>query len=163
MQNFIELTLADGNELDIPKGSILTMEEMTKETNPNFPDARAFIHYALGREVSTALVKETVSDLFFHLDVNVSPIKWLKLTRKEDGLRLVFPAHMVVSRMALEDGCRLTVNIGDMQKTFTVNESRREIKKWSETSTNTEETNDEELPTDDVSGSRRRAGKRVRS
>lgn len=146
MSNFLELTLADGRELDIPKGSIVMIEEMTEKTNPNFPDARAFIHYVVGGEVMTALLKETVSDLFFHLDVNVSPIRWLKLTRLDEGLRLIFPAHIVASRMALEEGCQVTVSVGNTQKSFVVKESRREIKKWSEGSDPTEERTDEELP-----------------
>lgn len=164
MQKFLELTLADGKELDIPNGSIMMMEEMTEKTNPNFPEARSFIHYAVGREVNTALLKDTISDLFFHLDINVAPVKWLKLTRKEDGLRVVIPAHMVVSRMAIDDGCRLTVAVGDQQKVLTVNESRREIKKWSDDSGQpAEEKTNEELPPADVPGSGRRNGKRVRS
>ena len=82
----------------------------------------------LGQEVRTAVLETSLSDLFYHTDVNVSAVKWLKLTYQKTGLRVVLQAANVVSRMAQDEGCQLTVLIGNDQKTIAVNESRDEIK-----------------------------------
>lgn len=128
----IEFTLANGKELDIPDGSIIMFEEMREDTNPNFPNARCFVRYALGGDVKTAVLVNKVEDVLFELGINATPAGWLKLTMKDSNLRVIIQVKNVVAREAIEDGCELTVETGAGVMPLTVNESRREIKKWSE-------------------------------
>ena len=131
MHKMLELTLADGKELDIPAGAVVMFEEMNSETNPNFPSARAFLTYVMGNELRTAITSTKFEDLMFELEINTQP-GWLRLTQKETGLRVILLSKNVVGRLSLEDGCEVSYVRGEEVRTITVNESRREIKKWSE-------------------------------
>jgi len=133
MLNFMELTLADGREIDIPIGTAVMVEEMTETTNPNFPAARAHFTYGLGEKVNTALLSTKLSDLILELGINTAPSgTWLQLTRKDTGLALIVLVKNVVGRMALDEGCQISVVVGENVQIYEVNESRRQIKKWSQ-------------------------------
>lgn len=126
----IELTLADGKELDIPEGSILLFEEMTAETNPNFPDAKCFIFYLLGNDVLAATLSNKFEDILFETKATTNP-QWVRLTI-DDGRRLGVLAHTIISRRAEEDGCSISVLVRNQPEVYKVKETRRQIKKWSE-------------------------------
>ncbi len=128
----LELNLADDKELDIPAGAVIMFEEMTKGANPHFPKATVFLRYAMGNELRTAILKDKLSDLLFELDINVDAGgSWLKLT-KDTGEKLVIQTKNVVGRMTLDEGCQVSVVVGGDVLPFTVKETRRQIKKWSE-------------------------------
>lgn len=131
MNPMLELTLADGKELDIPTASVVMFEEMNEGTNPNFPNARSFVLYGLGEGLRNGILSTKFEDLMFELNVSTLP-GWLRLTRKHDGMRIVLLAHNVVGRLGLEDGCEISYMLGKDVHSVVVNESRREIKKWSE-------------------------------
>jgi hypothetical protein len=133
MLQMLEVMLADGKELDIPHGSVVMFNELNKDSNPNFPNARSFIRYILGDGLNTGILSTPFEDLIFELGVNTAPPgKWLRLTRKDTGLRVILPVENVVSRTSLDEGCRISYRIGQDVESVEVNESRREIKKWSE-------------------------------
>ena len=132
----LEFMLADDKELDLPSGAIVVVEEMNSETNPNFPAARSYIRYVLGGETMTSILKTKFEDVLFEIDANVDP-SWLKLTRS-DGMRLALPSSCIVGRMALDEGCQITVSDGANLIKYSVKESRRQIKKWSEKSNSPE-------------------------
>ena len=131
MNQTLELMLADGRELDIPPHSLVLIEEMKKGANPNFPEARTYVHYSIGTALRTALLKTKIEDLIFELDINTTNNRWLKLTKCTDERMLVL-AHTIVSRMATENGCQIDVQVGRDPSTYEVKESRREIKKWTD-------------------------------
>lgn len=126
----IELTLADGKELDIPEGSIVQFEEMKEDTNPNFPSARAFIFYQLAGEILTATLNNKFEDILFETKATSDP-NWLRLTLIDDR-RIGVLKNTIIARRSNEEGCRLTVAVTDRPQVIDVKESRREIKKWSE-------------------------------
>jgi hypothetical protein len=126
----IELTLADGKEMDIPEGSIVQFEEMKEDTNPNFPTARAFIFYRLAGEILTATLNNKFEDILFETKATTDP-RWLRLTL-EDGRRIGLLKDAIISRRSKDDGCTLTVAVTEQPQVIDVKESRREIKKWSE-------------------------------
>lgn len=135
MTPMLELTLADGRELDIPSGSVVMFESMLENANPHFPNARAFIRYAMGNDLRTAVLSTKVEDLIFDLGINTeAPSKWLRLDKKT-GERLVLLSVNVVGRLALEEGCEISYMIADRVEATEVTQSRREIKKWSERET----------------------------
>jgi hypothetical protein len=132
MTPMLELMLADGRELDVPSGSIVMFEEMKEGKNPNFPNARSFIRYALGEDLRTAIVSTKVEDMIFDLGINTAaPGRWLRLTKKS-GERIVLLVGNVVSRMAMAEGCEISYVVGRDTESVEVSESRREVKKWSE-------------------------------
>jgi len=132
MTPMLELTLADGRELDIPSGSVIMFEGMNEGANPNFPSAKSFIRYGMGSEVRNGVLSTKVEDLVFELGINTSaPSKWLRLTKKT-GEALVLLSGNVVGRMSLEEGCEVSYVVGDVVEVAQVTQSRREIKKWSE-------------------------------
>lgn len=133
MQPMLELTLADGREMDIPLGSVIMFEEMTDKTNPNFPTARSFIRYAMGNDLRTAVSTMKVEDLSLELNVAANR-NWIKLTQQDEGKsRLYVLSGNIVGRTTLESGgCEINLIIGGQVQSYFVNESRREIKKWTE-------------------------------
>lgn len=131
LKTFLEILLADDKAMDIPLTAPVCFFEIGEGVNPNFPDAKAFIHYVIGQDISSALLKTKVEDLILDLDVNVNPQDWLQLTTNDD-MKLVCRARDVVSRTETEEGTNLTLDFGKGNMVFSVKESRKQIKKWSE-------------------------------
>lgn len=129
---FLELTLADGEALDIPGGSITMFEGMGNNPNETMPEAKAFIRYSIGNDDFHAWIKETFSDILRLLDINVRPGNWLLLTR-ETGDRVAFLKDNIIGRQSIKSdtaSCEVTVLLtrGGIVGTFKVQESRDEIK-----------------------------------
>lgn len=134
MNNLLELTMADGKELDIPTGTVFMFEELLKGFHPSFPEAKSFIRYSFGANSPprTAMLMTKMSDLKLELDINVQPPgKWLVLHRMT-GEEVVLLVDNVVGRMAMEDGTEVSYLHGQEVEVAHVKESRREIKKMSE-------------------------------
>lgn len=133
MSRYLELTLANGNALDIPPSSVTLFEAMHRGKNANFPEARSFIRYTLGQDDRIGLLSDSFEDLLRLLDVNVRPGVWVLLTR-EDGDRVALRADDILAREAVETekgACKLVFAMGASRTTgeLIVRETRDEVKK----------------------------------
>lgn len=131
MYQMLELMLADNREIDIPSNSVVIVEEVAKGFYENFPDARVRLRYAVGKDLRQAILSTKYEDVIFEMGITANPQGWLKLER-DTGERLALLARSIIGRMAMEEGTQITVMIGELPEEFTVKQSRREIKKWTE-------------------------------
>lgn len=132
MPNLLEVTLADGRELDVPALAVAMFEEVAEGTMPNLPNTKTKMFYGMGQKICSAFMIDKFDDLVFELGINTAgPTKWLRLTKKTGG-RICLLSANVVGRMGLEEGCEVSYLVGNEVQAVEVTQTRRQIKKWSE-------------------------------
>lgn len=110
MQSFLDLTLADGQNLLIPSHLIMSYEQVPEGQIPNFPDARTFVRYDLGNgQLQFGLCQTDIAEL----ERDVGTQQFLRLEQSEGDLLYVRP-NTITSVLRQEDGnCQVVMRLGE--------------------------------------------------
>lgn len=130
--NFAELTLSNGQPLDIPAGSIVFLETMDEQGKQSFPGALSGVFFDLGSGAQNVPVQQPFPPLA-ELARGAHPGPWLELQRADKG-RVLIRADNLASLRGLGDDhpndgrCQITHRVGSRLYLVDVVQTRDEIK-----------------------------------
>ena len=101
----LELTAVDGQPLDIPLTTVTHVQGLNEGENEANPEARAFIRYQMGRNLHSLVVATNADEIIRLMNVHAEPTgKWLVMSQKENGERVLIRADRLCLRQGQADG-----------------------------------------------------------